>query len=141
MATGSYFGDMNNPQIFVRVGNKGDVGTMEIVEMLFTVKGSTAGAITIEWNVYADAPGSAGIWDSHVRVGGANGSDLAYADYPIGSSNQKCQAASLMFHVTTQASGYFETCGHGLQISKFKSYVELPDLSSEPDLLWDCISY
>lgn len=58
MATGSYFGDMNNPQVFVRVGSPGDVGSMEIVEMLFSVKGPTAGAIILEWNVHADAQGS-----------------------------------------------------------------------------------
>jgi hypothetical protein len=42
----------------VKVGNTGDVGSVEIVEMLFTVKGPTAGAILMEWNIKADAQGS-----------------------------------------------------------------------------------
>lgn len=57
--SGYYFSDMNNPQVIVQVGHKGDVGTMEIVEMLFTVKGNTAGAILMEWNVAAEGLGTA----------------------------------------------------------------------------------
>jgi hypothetical protein len=106
--SGFYFSDLNNPQVMVRVGNKGDVGTMEIVEMLFSVKGATAGAILMEWNVAADSQGSAGMWDSHFRVGGALGSDLDVNTCPKFGFNDQCIAASLMFHVTSQASGYFE---------------------------------
>jgi len=58
MGTGSKFGDMNNPQVMVKVGNAGDTGTIEIVEMLFTVKGPTAGAILMEWNVHEKEQGS-----------------------------------------------------------------------------------
>lgn len=105
---GFYFSDLNNPQVMVRVGNKGDVGTMEIVEMLFSVKGPTAGAILMEWNVAADSQGSAAMWDSHFRVGGALGSDLDENTCPKFGFNDQCIAASLMFHVTSQATGYFE---------------------------------
>jgi hypothetical protein len=55
---GFYFADMNNPHVMVQVGNKGDVGDVEIVEMLFSVKGSTAGAILMEWNIAARTQGS-----------------------------------------------------------------------------------
>lgn len=55
---GFYFSDMNSPRVMVQVGNKGDVGEMEIVEMLFTVKGPTAGAILMEWNIEARSQGS-----------------------------------------------------------------------------------
>ena len=58
MGTGSNFGDMNNSQVMVKVGNEGDIGTIEIVEMLFTVKGPTAGAIFMEWNVHEKEQGS-----------------------------------------------------------------------------------
>ena len=58
MGTGSTFGDMNNSQVMVKVGNEGDIGTIEIVEMLFTVKGPTAGAILMEWNVHEKEQGS-----------------------------------------------------------------------------------
>jgi hypothetical protein len=56
--SGFFFSDIHSPQVMIRVGNPGDVGTMEIVEMLFTVKGATAGAILMEWNVAASSQGS-----------------------------------------------------------------------------------
>ncbi|KAI0903317.1 glycoside hydrolase family 55 protein [Ustulina deusta] len=105
---GSYFSDMNNPKVMVQVGNKGEVGDMEIVEMLFTVRGPTAGAILMEWNVAAKSQGSAAMWDSHFRVGGGTGTDLDSKKCPKGGFNEDCIAASLMFHVTQQANGYFE---------------------------------
>ena len=58
MGTGTKFGDIHNPQVMVKVGNEGDIGTIEIVEMLFTVKGPTAGAILMEWNVHEKEQGS-----------------------------------------------------------------------------------
>ena len=50
------------------------------------------------------------MWDSHFRVGGASGTNLQLADCPAGgnSVNSKCMAASLVMHVTSSASGYFE---------------------------------
>ncbi|KAM7208230.1 Pectate lyase superfamily domain containing protein [Naviculisporaceae sp. PSN 640] len=109
MGTGPYFSNASQPQVMVKVGNPGDIGTMEIVEMLFTVKGATAGAILMEWNVHEIARGAAGMWDSHFRVGGALKTNLTAADCPKQAGfNLNCVAASLMLHVTGQASGYFE---------------------------------
>ena len=108
MATGDYFANMNNPKVVAQVGQKGDVGPVEIVEMIFSTRGPTAGAIMVEWNIRADKPGSAGMWDSHVRVGGALGSDLDFANCPKGSFLQKCYSTSMLLHVTNKASGYFE---------------------------------
>ncbi|KAI0443520.1 pectin lyase fold/virulence factor [Xylaria telfairii] len=106
--SGYYFSDMHNPKVMVQVGNKGDIGTMEIVEMLFSVRGGTAGAILMEWNTAASEQGAAGMWDSHFRVGGGAGTDLDLDHCPKFSMNSECIASSLMLHVTTQASGYFE---------------------------------
>ncbi|KFY05268.1 hypothetical protein O988_00131 [Pseudogymnoascus sp. VKM F-3808] len=106
--SGYYFSDMSNPKVMVQVGNAGEVGSVEIVEMLFSVRGNTAGAILMEWNTAAVTQGAAAMWDSHFRVGGADGTDLGIADCPKFSFNEQCIAASLMFHVTKQASGYFE---------------------------------
>jgi hypothetical protein len=122
----------------VKVGNEGDVGSVEIVEMLLTVKGPTAGAILMQWNIKEDAQGSgmtfnhctslkptvgtllslclrltmihfvAGMWDTHFRVGGAHGSDLDVANCPKLGYSEKCIAASLLFHLTEKSSGYFE---------------------------------
>ncbi len=39
--SGFYFSDMHDPKVMVRVGNRGDIGSMEIVEMLFSVRGNT----------------------------------------------------------------------------------------------------
>lgn len=58
MGTGSYFGDVKTPRVMVQVGEPGDSGVLEIVEMLFTVKGATAGAILMEWNVHESTQGS-----------------------------------------------------------------------------------
>jgi hypothetical protein len=58
MGTGSYFGDIKNPKVMVQVGQPGDSGVLEIVDMLFTVKGATAGAILMEWNVHESTQGS-----------------------------------------------------------------------------------
>lgn len=55
---GAYFSDMSRPQVVVKVGNRGDVGTMEIVDMMFNVQGATAGAIVLEWNVHESTQGS-----------------------------------------------------------------------------------
>jgi len=63
MATGQLFSSKATPQVMVRVGNAGDVGVIEISDMLFTVQGSTAGCILMEWNVKEDIQGSAAMWD------------------------------------------------------------------------------
>ncbi|TRX89679.1 hypothetical protein FHL15_009429 [Xylaria flabelliformis] len=106
--SGYYFGDMHSPKVMVQVGNRGDIGTMEIVEMLFSVRGATAGAVLMEWNTAPVDQGAAAMWDSHFRVGGGKGTDLDIDRCPKFSANDGCITASLMLHVTAQASGYFE---------------------------------
>jgi hypothetical protein len=53
---------MNNPQVMIKVGNAGDVGNIEIQDVLFTVKGATQGAVLVEWNAKAASQGSVAIW-------------------------------------------------------------------------------
>ncbi|KAJ4333759.1 hypothetical protein N0V85_009937, partial [Neurospora sp. IMI 360204] len=65
VASGSYFSDASNPKVMIKVGNAGDVGNVEMQDLLFTTRGATAGLIVIEWNIQADAQGSAGLWDCH----------------------------------------------------------------------------
>ncbi|KAI4721963.1 pectin lyase-like protein [Aureobasidium sp. EXF-10727] len=109
MAAGPYFGDAKNPKVVVKVGNEGDVGSVEITDMLFTVQGATSGAILMEWNIHEGLQGSAAMWDCHFRVGGAKGSDLQLKQCPAGSTvNDDCIAASMLFHMTPSSSGYFE---------------------------------
>ncbi|KAL9571903.1 hypothetical protein ACKAV7_003892 [Fusarium commune] len=82
MATGEKFLDILYPRIAVRVGLPGQVGVVEIQNIMVTIKGVTAGAVMMEWNVHESGQGSAGLWDTHFRVGGAAGTDLTVKDYP-----------------------------------------------------------
>ncbi|GAB1214598.1 hypothetical protein ATERTT37_003762 [Aspergillus terreus] len=122
MATGAKFGNELSPRVVVKVGNAGEVGIVEIQSMLFTVSGPTAGAVLMEWNVHESTQGSAGMWDSHFRVGGAIGSNLQTSDCPkSGTTNPKCKAASLLLHLTPKSSAYLEniwlwTADHDLDL-------------------------
>ncbi|KAJ7632169.1 exo-beta-1,3-glucanase [Roridomyces roridus] len=70
-ARGSFFQDINNPQVAVQVGAPGSTGVMEITDIVFSVIGSTGGTIMVEWNIKGSSQGAAGMWDSHIRLGGS----------------------------------------------------------------------
>ena len=109
VASGPYFADMTNPKPMIQVGNVGDVGTVEISDMLFTSIGALPGLILVEWNIQAETQGSVGIWDAHFRLGGAYGTDLQVAQCPSSEPIQSgCIAASMMLHITPSSNGYFE---------------------------------
>ncbi|KAI5803498.1 glucan 1,3-beta-glucosidase [Peziza echinospora] len=110
MAQGAKFSDINNPKVVVQVGKKGEKGVIEITDMLFTVRGGTAGAVLMEWNIKESSPGSAAMWDSHFRVGGAAGSDLQNAQCPkkTGKIDPKCISAAMLLHLTPTSSAYLE---------------------------------
>lgn len=40
------------------MGNPGDTGVLEVSDLMFTVQGSTEGAILVEWNVRESSQGS-----------------------------------------------------------------------------------
>lgn len=94
----------------IQVGNEGQTGNVEMQDLIFTTRGPTAGAIILQWNLKAESQGAAGLWDCHIRIGGATGTDLTPAECPPVTSgvNPGCSAASLMMHLTKKASGYFE---------------------------------
>jgi hypothetical protein len=48
------------------------------------------------------------MWDTHIRVGGALGSDLDQSKCPKLGFSEACITASLLLHVTSKSSGYFE---------------------------------
>ncbi|GJD05036.1 lysM domain-containing protein [Colletotrichum higginsianum] len=110
VARGPAFSDETKPTVMLRVGRPGQVGNVEMQDLIFTTKGPTAGAVLIEWNMAADAKGSAALWDCHVSIGGAAGTDLTPAECPALTSGiaPGCNAASLMMHIKPGASGYFE---------------------------------
>ncbi|KAK0103224.1 hypothetical protein ONS95_005259 [Cadophora gregata] len=111
MASGSYFQDAMNPKVMLQVGQNGDVGDIEMQDLLFTSRGSTPGLILVQWNVRGARAGSASMWDCHARLGGATGTQLTPQECPAlttGTGSVGCHAASLMMHITPLASGYFE---------------------------------
>lgn len=68
MARGRKFEDPEIPKVAVQVGKKGDVGVVEIQDMMFTVGGPTAGAVIVEWNVREITQGSAGLWGKNTQI-------------------------------------------------------------------------
>ncbi|KAL4781792.1 pectate lyase superfamily protein-domain-containing protein [Aspergillus varians] len=110
-ASGRSFSDASSPRVMLQIGNRGDVGTVELQDLILTTKGRTAGAILMQWNVRAANPGAAALWDVHARIGGATGTSLTPKECPAVTTSTNpasCQAASLMLHITSGASGYFE---------------------------------
>lgn len=108
VASGPKFQDERNPHVLFRVGAQGEKGNVEIQDLLFTTRGPTAGLVAVEWNLEADGQGTAGLWDCHVRIGGAKGTDLTVSDCPTSSTNPKCKAGAMMFHMTNTGSAYIE---------------------------------
>ncbi|CAK7223423.1 hypothetical protein SBRCBS47491_005203 [Sporothrix bragantina] len=110
-ARGKYFSNASDPQVMLQVGEQGDNGTVEIQDLILTTSGGTAGVVLMEWNVAAQETGSAALWDVHARVGGATGTGLTPTECPpqtSGVDDAKCQAASMLLHITSEASGYFD---------------------------------
>ena len=56
------FQDELSPRPMIRVGHEGDVGSVEISDLLFTARGPTLALIGVEWNIKGDHPGSAAMW-------------------------------------------------------------------------------
>ena len=115
LAKGSFFSDQNAPQAVLRVGKPGDVGNVEISDMMVETAGPAPGAIMIQWNVQQASQGSAGMWDTHVRIGGTAGTNLQQTQCRGNTTDSKtfkpeCAGSFLMFHATQQSSGYLENC-------------------------------
>ncbi|KAF3940924.1 hypothetical protein ABW19_dt0203523 [Dactylella cylindrospora] len=62
MGTGTRFQNAASPYPVVKVGNVGDVGDVEIQDLIFTVRGKTAGAVVLQWNIHEASKGSAAMW-------------------------------------------------------------------------------
>ncbi|KAJ6581152.1 exo-beta-1,3-glucanase [Mycena capillaripes] len=107
---GAAFQDINNPQVVVQVGAPGSSGILEITDIIFSTIGPTPGAIVVEWNVKQTTQGSAGLWDSHVRLGGATGTNLQNSNCPSSGSGgfDNCYAAFLGLHLTASSTAYLE---------------------------------
>ncbi|KAF7342223.1 Glucan 1,3-beta-glucosidase [Mycena venus] len=109
MGSGPKFADQKNPRPVIRVGNPGDIGEVEMSDLVITTTGGSAGAIGIEWNLKQSTQGAAGIWDVHIRLGGTKGTNVNSANCPTSSTDaSKCATSFLGLHVTQTGSGYFE---------------------------------
>ncbi|KAF9049241.1 glycoside hydrolase family 55 protein [Hymenopellis radicata] len=109
--TGSAFQDSSNPTPIVKVGESGSKGVVEISDILFMTIGPTPGAIVVEWNVAQpdDVQGGAGMWDSHIRLGGSAGTNLEATTCPAGGSAfDDCSVAFLALHLTAGSTAYLE---------------------------------
>ncbi|KAJ7093249.1 exo-beta-1,3-glucanase [Mycena epipterygia] len=105
---GPAFQDQNNPQVIVRVGEPGSRGVVEITDMMFSTVGPAAGAIVMEWNVKETRQGSAGTWDTHIRLGGAAGTNLEKEQCLPGNDTAGCMAAFMALHLTRDSTAYLE---------------------------------
>ncbi|KAL6909089.1 glucan 1,3-beta-glucosidase GLUC78 precursor [Trichoderma evansii] len=113
MVGGSNFQDQNNPKPVWQIGQPGDVGNVEIQDIMFETLGPQPGAIIVEWNVAGASQGSAGLWDVHWRIGGSAGTQLqsntcVKTPTVTTSPNPACIGAFLLLHVTSSASIYME---------------------------------
>lgn len=116
MADGAAFKQVGNPVPVFRVGNPGDVGSIEISELIFQTRGPQPGAILMEWNSRdpAGQQGVNGIWDVHFRVGGSAGTLLEPAQCQKNpgaanaTPNPACIGAFMLLRIGKTASLYLE---------------------------------
>ena len=128
VASGVAFSDPSKPAPVFQVGRPGDVGVVELSDLIFESKGPQPGAILVEWNVAEpiSQKGSSGMWDVHFRIGGTTGTELQSntclrPENGVTAADKKCEGAFLMLHVTSQASIYVEnswfwTADHDLDL-------------------------
>ncbi|KAJ7818674.1 exo-beta-1,3-glucanase [Mycena olivaceomarginata] len=76
----------------------------------FLNRGPAGGAIVVEWNVKQTTQGGAGMWDSHIRLGGAAGTNLQASDCPSSGNGgvTACLAAFAGLHLTSESTAYLE---------------------------------
>ncbi|KAJ7017019.1 pectate lyase superfamily protein-domain-containing protein [Mycena alexandri] len=109
LGSGAAFNDQTKLTPVLKVGNPGDSGIVEISDIVISTVGGSQGAVGIEWNVKGVNQGDAGMWDVHVRLGGAIGTNVNLTSCPTTSTDlTKCATASIGFHITPTGSGYFE---------------------------------
>ncbi|KAK1765614.1 pectin lyase fold/virulence factor, partial [Phialemonium atrogriseum] len=109
----SAFKDQTKPKPVFQVGQPGDVGSVEMSDLMFETAGPQPGAILVEWNVAESSQGAAGLWDVHFRIGGSAGTQLELAQCAkkpdiTNPVDPKCFGAFLLLHIREQSSAYLE---------------------------------
>lgn len=107
------FKDQANPKPVFRVGQPGDVGSVEMQDLMFETLGPQPGAILMEFNVAGAEKGSAGLFDVHFRVGGSAGTQLqsdrcSKTPNDTTTAKPECMGSFMLMHVTASASPYLE---------------------------------
>ncbi|KAJ7178281.1 exo-beta-1,3-glucanase [Mycena filopes] len=106
---GAAFANINAPQVVIQAGAPGSSGILEVTDIQFATIGSTPGAIVVEWNVKQTSQGSAGMWDSYIRLGGSTGTNLQTNCPDTGSGGTaNCFSSFLGLHLTSGSSAYLE---------------------------------
>jgi glucan 1,3-beta-glucosidase len=113
MAGGTAFADEANPKAMFQVGQPGDVGTVEMSDLVFETLGPQPGAILVEWNLAGTSAGSAAMWDVHFRIGGSAGtklqSDKCSKDpTSTAAPSKECYGAFMLLHITPTGSVLLE---------------------------------
>ncbi|KOS20845.1 Glucan 1 [Escovopsis weberi] len=103
-ARGSKFANEHKPVPMVQVGRPGQFGVAQFVDLLFTVADILPGCKLVEVNMAGIKAGDVGFWNSHFRIGGANGSKVQTNCSDPGT----CKAARMCAHLTKTSSSYWE---------------------------------
>jgi len=115
MAAGEKFTDETKPVPVFEIGKPGDIGNVELSDLIIETKGALPGAILMQWNLAGSENGASGMWDVHFRVGGTAGTQLQ-SDHCSKTPNKttvvddNCKGTFLMLHLTKTASTYLENC-------------------------------
>ncbi|RJE16629.1 hypothetical protein PHISCL_11034, partial [Aspergillus sclerotialis] len=59
MAHGEKFADQKNPIPMLQIGEPGDIGYIEMSDLLLQTRGPAPGAIMMEWNLEEESQGAA----------------------------------------------------------------------------------
>ncbi|KAJ5726886.1 Pectin lyase fold/virulence factor [Penicillium malachiteum] len=123
---GNAFKDIENPKAVVKIGNRGDVGLIEIQDMRFSVAEILPGAKVVEINAAGYSPGDVGIWNSVVLVGGT--AETSIANVCSSQDPKDCMAAFMVMHLTETSSAYIEnfwgwTADHNLDSTSLLTIV------------------
>lgn len=110
--SGEVFQDIGNPQVVVQVGEPGSQGVTEISDIVFTTMGPASGAIVVQWNVRQPHghSGAAGMWDTHIRLGGTAGTDVSASQCREigGTLSEYCSAAFLGLYLAPHSTAYLQ---------------------------------
>ncbi|KAL4800589.1 pectate lyase superfamily protein-domain-containing protein [Aspergillus venezuelensis] len=104
-AVGAKFQDPAAVRSMIKFGYPGDVGVLQVVDMMFTVGDILPGCKIVEVNIAGSTPGDVGFWNSHIRIGGAVGSKV---ETKCTTGPDACKAAWGALHLTSTSSVYIE---------------------------------